>query len=330
MQGFGISRVAPLVATATFLVAGCSSDEDKQAIIKLTEEKGALQSENKGLKDQVAQLEQKVTGLEVQLKDALETPDLFKSRIAQIVEREALFEATAELEKFAAKFPSKPAQYAQASALVSGLEATLKKREAEKERIARLGFKAVADQAKVSFNDVSYTTAAATLSNTFTFDDYGDTYHYRTADKDQKYVSMRITASSSEKDPSLVPFVVYRIEGQTLQKHEEMTYEFRRWDSHGTYIGLYHDNGNDFAKSKNVLFNLGVQVPNELAQKAFAILAGPSGCIPRRERSVGRPEVRYLMLDSECSGIPSTITLDELTNKSTSMQLVRIVNRAKL
>lgn len=329
-SNYKFNRMPPLYTLISLLVLGCTSGEDKSEISRLTKENSELEFKNTGLSNQIVELEKKVSTLETELKKALETPELFKSRIAEIVSREALFEAKAELDKFAERFPSKPLQYEQANSMVKGLETTLAKREQEKERIARLGFKATSDVAKVSFSDVEYSTASVAISNTFTFDSYDDTYHYRTADKDQKYVSMRVTVSSKSKDPTLVPFLIYRIEGQTLYKQEELRYEFRRWESHGTYIGLYHDDGNDFAKSKNVLFNVGAQVPEELAGKAFAVVAGPDGCIPRRERKVGNPEVMYLNLGSECSSIPSTISLTDLTTNTTNMRLVKIVNRNKL
>ena len=50
------------------------------------------------------------------------------------------------------------------------------------------------------------------------------------------------------------------------------TVRFNRWEDYGTYLGNDHDFSNDFAKTSSIRFKIGVEVPNEITQKPYAII----------------------------------------------------------
>jgi len=69
-------------------------------------------------------------------------------------------------------------------------------------------------------------------------------------------------------------------------------YEFRRWSSYGSYIGLYHDFKNDFAHTAAIPFTAAASIDADVAKKPFAVVATGLFCHSRGEQ-IGQPEVVY-------------------------------------
>jgi hypothetical protein len=92
-----------------------------------------------------------------------------------------------------------------------------------------------------------------------------------------------------------------------------MRYEFRRWQSFGTFIGLYHDFGNDFAHSAAVPFAAAASIDDDVAKKPFAVVATGEFCHSRQSR-IGQPDIQY-RLQYDCKR-KETLSADDFSTGS--------------
>lgn len=142
----------------------------------------------------------------------------------------------------------------------------------EEERRAALGFKALPQKSSLVVDYNTITLSSFSCGNRFIFDAYGDSWFYRTADKDNKYVTMSMSVKSTSKYPQLPQFAVYSIKGSTMEFERSFQTEYARWKDYGAYLGNYHDTHNDFSKVSTVLFKLGAEVNQDITRGAYAIV----------------------------------------------------------
>jgi hypothetical protein len=78
-----------------------------------------------------------------------------------------------------------------------------------------------------------------------------------------------------------------------------MGFEFVRWSSYATFLGNYHDDGNDFAHTASIKFSMGLQVDNGAISKPLYIVASSIGCANRSSNRFGNPPVSYYTYDCD-------------------------------
>lgn len=202
------------------------------------------------------------------------------------------------------------------------IDKLIAQKKAEEERIKALGFKALkaSTSIKVDYNKVDLSNISA--GNTFTFDSYGDTYHYFTADRGNKYLSAAMKITSEEKDPKLPQLALYSISGDTMTWEGNFFIRFTRWRDYGSYLGNYGDNGNDFSKVSSVNFKVGYEASEELIKKPYAIVLKKENSLTRNYERFDNPPVSYVGSVS----YPYTLKLEDFTKEGSEFVVVKIAN----
>jgi len=154
------------------------------------------------------------------------------------------------------------------------------------------GFFALQPQKTTSINGITVQVESVQIGKRWISDAYDSTYHYLDAERGESFVLLRTTIQSKEKEPTLPDFVVYRIDGKKMIQVISMSYAFRRWERHATYIGLYHDTSNDFAYSPSVPFSLAGVITEADANAPLALVSTGELC-QTRVTKLRRPEVGY-------------------------------------
>ena len=106
----------------------------------------------------------------------------------------------------------------------------------EEERLKALGFKALKQQSnfKVDYNTI--TMSNISIGSQFIFDSYDDRYFYREADRGNKYITAKMTVTSSIKEPNLPQAAIYTISGDKMVFNERFDLRYARWEDYGTYL----------------------------------------------------------------------------------------------
>lgn len=232
------------------------------------------------------------------------------ARINDLIAKESFKDAKDEIAQLRKVFPnSKEAEIcAGLSDKIASLEA---KKQAEIERIKALGFKAVKAVSSVT---IDYNTATFSLSvaNVFTFDSYGSRYFYRDADRGYKYVTGSMTIKSTSKYPDLPEPHLYEIVGDKMVRKSYFDTEFARWEDYGTYLGNYHDSGNDFRKTSTIRFKIGASIDADIiGKKPVAVVLKHKNFLTREEDDHRNPPVSYKGGYGE---YPDSLSLEDFTS----------------
>lgn len=230
-------------------------------------------------------------------------------------------EARSEMDLLAALFPeSKEAQLI--PSISSKIDDLVQKKKAEEERSKALGFKGLKPSltATIGYNDVSFSNLS--ISNTFVHDAYEGRYFYNTADRGNVFFTATMQVTSSSKDPNLPTLAVYSIKGDKMNREGTMRIEFARWEDYGCYLGNYHDNGNDFAKTATIRFKLGVELSEEIKKTPYAIVLKKSNVFSRHEDRFENPPISY----NGSASYPYSLALDDFTKENSQYMVVKIAN----
>lgn len=139
-----------------------------------------------------------------------------------------------------------------------------------------------------------YSGLSFKVGKTFTYDRYGDTYHYSTAERGDKYITSNVNIKSESKDPALHMFALYYLDSDSsLILVNAMEYRFQRWEDYGTYLGNYLDKNNDFAYSETVKFTLGTTIPENLLKNKLFIVSIKTPSFIRSVARFDNPPVSY-------------------------------------
>lgn len=229
--------------------------------------------------------------------------------------------AKMEISRLIELFPeSKEAKTA--PAIVERIDKFIAQKKAEEERIKALGFKALKafTTFKIDYNKVELTSIS--VGNTFTFDSYGDRYFYRSADRGNKYITAAMKITSDSKDPMLPQLAVYKISGDSMTWEGNLKTEFARWDDYGSYLGNYHDLGNDFAKTSSVRFKIGKEVAEEIIKGPYALIMKKENALNRSYERFDNPPISYI----GSVDYPYTLKLEDFTKENSQFIVVRIAN----
>ncbi|RXP46852.1 hypothetical protein EC396_13300 [Lutibacter sp. HS1-25] len=181
-----------------------------------------------------------------------------------------------------------------ASNEIAKIDKIVEQKRIEEERKKALGFKILKPVSTVKFDDLSLQFDKIWTGKRWSFDDYGSEYRLRDAQRGNIHILARVSISSETKNPSLPPVLVYQMNNGELELIGTLGYEFRRWEDYGSYLGNNADYGNDFAHSKTIPFNLGLQVSDDIfVGKIVYIVMKKTGCFERRKKDYGNPEIQY-------------------------------------
>lgn len=303
-----------LVAQLVLLcLVSCSSNEksnsestDNSALVSRIDQ---LNKENEELKATVKQLRYPVSDRLINISRLISENKLNEANM-EIINLEQLFPQSIENEEVVSLKQK-----------ITNIE---EEQRAEEVRIKALGFKALKEENSVEIGYNKISIGAFATANTYVFDSYGDRYFYRTADRDSKYVSAKVSITSSDKNPKLPMFYSYLINGDKLELIKIFSLNFAKWDDYGSYLGNYHDNGNDFAKTSTVGFKIGVEINSELLQKPIVILLLKENCAERVTERFANPPVSYTPMNCDS---PSTLSMEDV-NKNYAV--VKILNKNKI
>ena len=230
-------------------------------------------------------------------------------------------EAKLEMEKLVALFPeSKEAK--SIPSISTKIDNLIAKQKADEERRKSLGFKGLKSISSIAidYNKVSFSNLL--VGNTFVHDAYDDSWFYNTADRGNVYFTAAMQVTSSSKDPNLPTLAVYSIKGETMNLEGIMRVEFARWKDYGHYLGNYHDNSNDFAKTSTIRFKLGVELSDDVKNKPYAIILKKSNDLSRHYDRYENPPVSYRGRPS----YPYSLSLDDFTKQYSPYVVVKIAN----
>ena len=243
-----------------------------------------LQQENEALKTEIGELKQLVA-------DLRQTPQMLLEKVHKQVKGKDIAGATSALAALEKRYGNVP-QLAIAHQAVKGLEVAQKEAQEQARRLDAMGIYALKKKPSPSVGTVVIKVEALRFGNQWTFDSYGDEFFYREPQRGEQFLLMNVVLQSKDKSPQLPDVGVYRIDGKTMKRVSNFNYEFRRWSSHGTYIGLYHDFKNDFAHTSAIPFNAAARLSNEDAKQPLAVVVTGYLCHERGSR-IGQPEVEY-------------------------------------
>ncbi len=229
--------------------------------------------------------------------------------------------AKQEISRLTSLFPeSKEAQ--STPAIIEKVDKLIAQKKAEEERIKALGFKALKPSSTITvgYNKVEFSNIS--VGTTFTFDSNSSYYSYRTADRGNKYISAAMKITSDSKNPMLPQLAIYSISGDQMTYEGVFSTQFARWDDYGSYLGNYHDNGNDFAKTSSVRFKVGKEVSEDILKGPYALILKKENALNRQYEEYENPPISY----SGIVSYPSGLSLDDFTKEDSQFVVVRITN----
>jgi len=254
-----------------FLIASCGVPKSEHE--KLIAERDSLKKVNNKLIVRVNELQKSNDELKFPSSDRL-------NQIKSLISENKFSEATKEIAELKRLFP-----LSNESKLVEEQEQIIKKKiaeqEAEKARLKALGFKVFQDNLSISVGNVSCVFSGFSFGRTFAFDHVSDIseYSYRTADKDNVYLSASLALSTKDNDASVPDMGLYVLENGRLEKTSYIEEEYASWATYGAKIGNYSETSHDFSKVNTVRYKIGVEISKEQSQKPLFLLTKKEGTL---------------------------------------------------
>lgn len=281
------------------------------------EEYNRLKTENIKLKSELSESQKKIDKLS-------NTPEMRLAKGIKYQSGNNLVQAKTEFSKLIKVFPGTE-EAKKASVRLKEIIAKEKAVKKEEERKKALGFKILKNDYKIKIGKVIMNITRIDYRNRWIFDSYKNEYHYRDAERGEKYIVARVSISSEIKTPKLPPICAYKLTNGKLYLLGIFEYKFRHWKDYGAYLGNYADYGNSFAHTKTIRFTCGFQISNEnIENNAIFIVAKNSNCFYRHERSFDNPPISYEKLDCKPKGVLSLNDFDK------NYTLIKMFNRNKL
>ena len=243
------------------------------------------------------------------------------AKINDLVSTGDFDEAKKEINRLNALFPeSKEAR--STSTIIEKVDRLIAQKKAEEERIKALGFKALKASTTITIGYNKVELSNISVGTTFTYDSNSSYYSYNTADRGNKYVTAAMKITSEDKNPKLPQLALYRISGDSMTWDSNFRTKFARWDDYGSYLGNYHDFGNDFAKTSSVRFKVGTEVAEDIVKGPYAIILKKENALTRQKEEYGHPPVSY----TGSVDYPYTLKLEDFTKDDSEFVVVKIAN----
>ncbi|WP_299114333.1 hypothetical protein [uncultured Winogradskyella sp.] len=170
----------------------------------------------------------------------------------------------------------------------------LKNEREEFERKKTLGYKILKPTTRIEYGNLSLRFDKIWKGKRWSFDDYGYQYFLRDAERGNSHIMTRVSITSENNNPKLPPILVYKMDNGELKLLGVLGYKFRRWKDYGSYLGNTADYGNDFAHSKTIPFNCGLELSDDdLISGTIYVVLKKQGCFNRTKVNYGNPEIAY-------------------------------------
>ncbi len=167
-----------------------------------------------------------------------------------------------------------------------------------------------------AFEDILGTkigVGSVSTTRRWVYGNFGTGSFSKDAAQEATYVVVEFDVMTTAPDPQLpcVHAFLRAPDGlRFMRLGKPLAIEFRRWDSYGSTLGNYDDNGNDFAKSETVKFTAGTEVTlKSLSTKVLYIGFSKRPHVQRVERD-NRPPIYSL---ASCPQGPKEISVGDLT-----------------
>lgn len=258
------------------------------------------------------------------VEDLSNTPQMRLSTALKLREGNKVEQAKSELRTLTEKFTGSN-EAKKASQILKEIEDAERKEKEETEKKRLLGFKILKETSTTKVGEVSLKFTSINSVSQWNFDDYGNEYRLRKAERGNIYINAKVAISAENKDPNLPPILVYKAENGELRLLGTMGYEFVRWKDYGSYLGNYADYGNDFSHTKTISFSCGLQITqNDLDIYAIFVVVKNQNCFYRSTDRFSNPPVKYT--ESECT-VKNILTIDDFDK---DYILLKVLNRNKL
>lgn len=281
--------------------------------------------ELKSLQAEITKLKAEVTRLQAENADLKQTPAALLLEVQKNAEALDPGKTAAALQALVNRFPSSP-EAQTGGKLATALTAKIKAAADEKDRLARLGLKAIKVSASAELGGVSIKVNGFDLVKKWIFDDYGHQHFYREATRGNLYAVASVSISSKAKDPLLPGIGVYQAVGPNLVLLSPMAYEFQRWMDYGSYLGNGHDFRNDFSHTETIGFKAGAEVSEDYRSDVLFLVASKHACHKRETERFKNPPVFYTA--GNCGMIKTTLTVDDFSQGN--VVALRVLNVGKL
>lgn len=300
-----------LFSSLFFILIGCSDSANNENILRMTNSMDSIQAIAKEQAITISNLRDSIELLKFPSKDRY-------ILVNKLLSEGNLDQAEKELGTLVRIFPNSP-EAGEETKIRERISSERDRIKMEKERLAALGFKALSQKSSVIVDYNTITLSSFSCGNRFVFDSYGDEWFYRTADRDNKYVTMAMSVRSTSKSPNLPQFAVYSINGSVMKLENTFQTEYARWSDYGSYLGNYHDSRNDFSKVSTVSFKLGAEVSQKVTQGAYAIVMYNKNVLTEQYDRYKNPPQYW----TGSAPFASTLTVDSF---ETNYVLIKIFN----
>lgn len=327
-MGFNI-RLRGLVLirhiTSIFIVFALVGCKPAQKPIDNTAEINRISAELNKIKVENNSLKAENIKLETIIKELEKTPEKLLNDVKASIAANDLRKAREAVDTMIERFGATPQLKTATSMIDQAVLEAERKSQLAKELDAQ-GFYAIKPAIAPVVGSTKLKVESLKFGERWAFDyhNQGD-YHYRTPEKGSTYLLLNVTVESAEKNPFLPDLAVFVIDGKEMRRVSGFNYKFRRWQSYGSFIGLYHDFKNDFAHVSTVPFNAAASLSKENSKKPFAVVATGKNCHVR-ESVIGQPNLSITSTPGCAS--KEVLTVDDFKDKS-GFQIISFFNKPK-
>jgi hypothetical protein len=258
---------------------------------------------------EVLALKAEVARLTAENRQLHMTPSALAADVRAAIAAQNGAQAQAALKRLADTFPFS-AELAPATRQVNALLANLQAAEAERKRVAALGFKGLKTRAAYFWRDTELRIADASFTRRWIFDSYGSGWSYLDPEKGQRLLTATVSVWSKSKDPALFGVGAYVADGATLTQVGSFRYRFTRWADFGAVLGNHADFRNDFGHSSRIPFTLGASIEQDaIKRRPLYLVVTREACHKRHQDRLLQPPIHYL--PEGCATLKKTLTLDD-------------------
>ena len=258
---------------------------------------------------EVLALKAEVARLSAENQQLRMTPSAMAADVRSAIAAQNGAQAEAALKRLADNFPFS-AELAPATRQVNALLAKLQAAEAERKRVAALGFKGLKTRPAYFWRETELRMFDASFTRRWIFDSYGSGWSYLDPEKGQRLLTATVSVSSKSKDPALFGIGAYVADGPTLTQVGRFHYRFAHWADFGAVLGNHADFRNDFGHTSRIPFTVGASIDqNVIRRRPLYLVVTREGCHKRHQDRLLQPPIHYL--PESCASLKKTLTVDD-------------------
>jgi hypothetical protein len=303
----GVGLRAPLCLMLPATLAGCFPSE--KAAPPAPAPLAAMPAMLAEADPEVLAVKAEVARLTAENKQLRMTPSALAADVRSAIVAQNGAQAQAALKRLADSFPFS-AELAPATRQVNALLARLQADEAERKRVAALGFKGLKTRPAYFWTDTELRIYDASFTRRWIFDSYGSGWSYLDPEKGQRLLTATVSVSSKSKDPALFGIGAYVADGPKLTQIGSFRYRFAHWMDFGAVLGNHADFRNDFGHTSRIPFTVGASIDqNAIKRRPLYLVVTREGCHKRHQDRLLQPPIHYL--PESCASLKKTLTVDD-------------------